>query len=205
MKRFLCLTLTLLFLVLSLASCGEGGKGSNSTTKAPDNGIYTQLQAMANASYTNMIIDISSTQNNVTLKDHYVISSIGENVSVDYTCQRRSTFEDGVLPDSFITTYTGSLVTQDGKILSQNGDDVVIDFTTLSVNALVFDASYFSDVKEGEGTFEANVTNPAGFMNAGNLSVSDMTVNVSFGGAKTISISYTTANGSAVVIEYKLF
>ena len=205
MKKILCLTLTLVFLALSLVSCGQGGNGSNSTTKAPENGVYAQLQALANANYSNVILDISSTQNSVTLKDHYVICYLGEQATVDYSCQRRSTFEDGVIPESFITTYTGSLVAENGKIISQNGDDVEIDFTTLSVNALVFDASYFSDVEEGEGTFEAKVTNPAGFMNVGSLSVSNMTVSVNFVGAKILSIAYTTSNGTAVVIEYQLF
>ena len=204
MKRFLCFTLTLVLLVLSLASCGKGNAGGDGTTVAPDT-VYSTLQAFANANYSNMIVDVSSTQNGVTMKDYFVVAAVGGQTTVDYSCQRRSTFVNGVAPTDYLTTYRGSLVLENGKIVSQNGDTVSIDFTTLSLNALVFDASYFSDVEEGEGTFEAKVTNPAGFMNKAGLSVSDMTVSVAYSGMKTLTISYTAANGSAVVIEYMLF
>ena len=205
MKRILCFTLTLVLLVLSLASCGGGNGSGSAATTAPSNDVYSKLQALANANYSNMIVDVSSTQNGVTMKDYFVVASVGNQTTVDYSCQRRSTFVNGVAPTDYLTTYRGSLVLENGKIVSQNGDTVSIDFTALSVNALVFDASYFSDVEEGEGTFEAKVTNPAGFMNKAGLAVSDMTVSVAYSGMKNLTISYTAANGSAVVIEYMLF
>ena len=113
MKRIFSLCLVVLLLVLSLASCQMG----DSNGSQPEKNIYSTLNEMVAKNYSTVMLSIASTENGATMTDNYTIMQLGGDTLVTYSCTRRSVFEGDVIPDSYYTTYTGSLVIRDGKIV----------------------------------------------------------------------------------------
>ena len=201
MKRIFSLCLVVLLLVLSLASCQMG----DSNGSQPEKNIYSTLNEMVAKNYSTVMLSIASTENGATMTDNYTIMQLGDDTLVTYSCTRRSVFEGDVIPDSYYTTYTGSLVIRDGKIVSQEGQSVDVSFEALSLKGLCFSGDVFSNVQNEAGKFTADIVDVDGFFGQSSFEISDASVSLTYGtGLQTLVITYTAQNGATVVIDYQL-
>ena len=99
-----------------------------------------------------------------------------------------------IIPDSIKSTLEGEAVVSGGVVVSQNGDEVDIEFEKINVPNFNFDKNYFSNASNKQGKFIADVTNPSGFVGT-SISCSNMSVSVSYSDTAITEIEYSYATG----------
>lgn len=195
MKRILSLVI-IICTVLTLASCGGSLK--------KESPVYRELRAMVGEEYSSLTIWITTETDGRRLQSSYTLTSDGD---VTYTVERLTTFEeqDGayVIPESYKETLRGSAHVENGTVTQQSGDEVELDLARICMPKPNFDSKYFADVKDKDGSFQAKVTNPTGFLGRA-VSYTNMTLTVLYRETlPKMTISYTSKSGSSVIVQYQ--
>ncbi len=194
MKKSFILAVILLVLVTSLCGC------YNSSAN------YQTLNTLSSQTYHEVSITIVS-KLDVDLTATIFVKNEGGKTNIQYTYQQLSTFEQDSVPGSFVTTKSGSLVVEKGKIVQKDGEPVDESYVALATYGFTFTSAYFTGVKfvsgQSSNVFSATVTNPSGFTGNPNLVCQDMKVVVSYAQKfQQIQLSYTTANQGSVFVTY---
>ncbi len=192
LKKIICVAMLAIMLVCALCAC-------NSTA------IFKKLNGMCDADYSKINITVKTEMGEDTLTSTYAVSIYSDDDSeiayIDYSLQEFATFDMAmdadiiIAPDNCITTTQGSIEIKDGVATQQSGDPINIDEDKLEnidkIN-LSFVYLYFENAKSTSESFEADVKNPAGFMNNKTLTCRDMKVKVTFKTKfESIVITYT--------------
>ena len=201
MKKVLFIITITLVLVLSLTAC-----------IAVDN-VYNDLNNMAEKGYSKIDLTISTQTEGVTLIDtiNFLFDTTdGEidknNGKATYKTQRLGKYQvvDGVLvaPENYILEKEGSATVKDGKVITQDGEEIYSGVNGLGLN---FKKSYFVEINKSEGLFEAKVINPEGLFGAEDMDAVNMSIKVAYSGKNfnRIQISYSTFEGTKVTLNYK--
>ena len=128
------------------------------------------------------------------------------NGSATYKTQRLGKYQvvDGVLvaPENYILEKEGSATVKDGKVITQDGEEIYSGVNGLGLN---FKKSYFVEINKSEGLFEAKVINPEGLFGAEDMDAVNMSIKVAYSGKNfnRIQISYSTFEGTKVTLNYK--
>lgn len=200
MKKVLFIIAITLVLVLSLTAC-----------IAVDN-VYNDLNNMAEKGYSKIDLTIATQTEGVTLTDtiNFLFDTTnGEidknNGSATYKTQRLGKYQvvDGVLvaPENYIVEKEGSATVKDGKVITQDGEEIYSGVNGLGLN---FKKSYFVEINKSEGLFEAKVINPEGLFGAEDMDAVNMSIKVAYSGKNfnRIQISYSTFEGTKVTLNY---
>lgn len=185
-KRILILIALLTVAVLVLGGCM--------------NFDYTQLNEMFSQNYSSVNVTVATTMNGETLTSTFDVTNSGSSATVNYSIQSFSQF-DGEIPDSYITTQSGTVTgTVSNGVFMATGSD--LPFTSLNMKFRL-DEAYFADAVVTSSQFSAKVSRPQSFTGNGDLDCNDMQVKITFGEEiQTVEISYTSANGASVSMEY---
>ena len=161
---------------------------------------YTQLNEMFSQNYSSVNVTVATTMNGETLTSTFDVTNSGSSATVNYSVQSFSQF-DGEIPDSYITTQSGTVTgTVSNGVFMATGSD--LPFTSLNMKFRL-DEAYFTDAVVTSSQFSAKVSRPQSFTGNGDLDCNDMQVKITFGEAiQTVEISYTSANGASVSMEY---
>lgn len=161
---------------------------------------YTQLNEMFSQNYSSVNVTVATTMNGETLTSTFDVTNSGSSATVNYSIQSFSQF-DGEIPDSYITTQSGTVTgTVSNGVFMATGSD--LPFTSLNMK-FYLDESYFTDAVVTSSQFSAKVSRPQSFTGNGDLDCNDMQVKITFGEAiQAVEISYTSANGASVSMEY---
>ena len=161
---------------------------------------YTQLNEMFSQNYSSVNVTVATTMNGETLTSTFDVANSGSSATVNYSVQSFSQF-DGEIPDSYITTQSGTVTgTVSNGVFMATGSD--LPFTSLNMK-FYLDELYFTDAVVTSSQFSAKVSRPQSFTGNGDLDWNDMQVKITFGEAiQTVEISYTSANGASVSMEY---
>lgn len=161
---------------------------------------YTQLNEMFSQNYSSVNVTVATTMNGETLTSTFDVTNSGSSATVNYSVQSFSQF-DGEIPDSYITTQSGTVTgTVSNGVFMATGSD--LPFTSLNMKFRL-DESYFADAVVTSSQFSAKVSRPQSFTGNGDLDCNDMQVKITFGEEiQTVEISYTSANGASVSMEY---
>ena len=174
-------------LIFALVSCFEG--------------IYDQLNKFAAKQYSMIQLEVFTTADGKTLKSSY---SISENL-IRYSVESIN----GMSLDSqdeFIKTQKGEALISNGNITKLNGDNVTLpEYATLTGKFTFLDKN-FDNVKFEDGSFSADVLNPASFISlqgASAANIKNATVSIKFNakGFESMRITYTEG-GVLVVMSY---
>ncbi len=201
MRRSICFILIILLLAISLFSCNFDNIVS------PDDGnqqtIYEKLEDMADADYTNISVTVSYSYQGIELTDRYMISENADTTTVEYICERRATFENGIIPDEDIIIYRGNIIIRNEEIISQDGDDLVLSFDSFNVKKLDFSESNFYDVQNTSTAFKANIKETSGFFTNSNLNLASADIDIKYGEVfKEIILNYKTSDGASFKTTY---
>ena len=200
MKKVLFIIAITLVLVLSLTAC-----------IAVDN-VYNDLNNMAEKGYSKIDLTIATQTEGVTLTDtiNFLFDTTnGEidknNGNATYKTQRLGKYQvvDGILvaPENYIVEKEGSATVKDGKVITQEGEEIYSGVNGLGLN---FKKSYFVEINKSEGLFEAKVINPEGLFGAEDMDAVNMSIKVAYSGKNfnRIQISYSTFEGTKVTLNY---
>ena len=193
-KRIIGIACVCAVAALSLTACGG-------------NKTYGKLNSLIAKTPSEAELVVTVTADGETLSGEYSLSEQDGGYVVEYTYERLSTFDasdDGyIFPDAVKTTYEGSVVVKDGKIVQQNGDTADLTFEQMTASGVKFDETYFSNVVIDDGSVIADVSDPEAFLQS-DITCTDMQMKVLFtdDAITSLTVSYTSAAGAQVVIEY---
>ncbi len=201
MKKLLSFVLVIISLLLTLSSCDIFSPSDDDNET--DANVFDSLGEMAKNDYNAVTVNISSEYEGETLKDIYNITKDGTKTTVKYTCQRYSNFSEGNIPEEYIKTYTGTIVTENDKIISKDGDDVYIAFTEINVKNFNFSENVFSNTTNESGVFKAKIQNPSSFFSNNTLKLSDAEIEVKYSTTfENITIKYKSESGALITSTY---
>ena len=208
MKKIISTITLLLLICISFTACGGNGTGDN-VPNPVDNTLYGKLTtAMSSTDFDTLTVTVSTTaKNGAELKSTYVYSDVENGLKIVYTEEKLGQFTqvDGkfVTPESMIETVFGTVIVSDGKIVSREGDESIIDLSGAKYPEFKFKESYFSSVTTADGEFSASVLSPLAFMGMSD-SCSNMNVHVYYNvfRVSTIYLEYKALDGSLVNASY---
>ena len=189
--------LTTLFCVL--AACSE--------PVAPQDDVYDTLNSLFAQTKDEVTLTVGTTLGGETLNGTFTAVQEENGTHVTYSYEQLSTFEEDeigyIIPDSYKTTYEGTMLISDGKIVEQDGDAVDIAIEQITAAGLEFDKDYFSDIASSDGEFRANVVAPSDFLQT-EIDCSGMRVEVHYTQERidSLMISYTSSVGAQVEFSY---
>ena len=159
-----------------------------------------QLNEKLKANYSQISLSVTTKYLGETLTSTFDVTNSGSSATVNYSVQSFSQF-DGEIPDSYITTQSGTVTgTVSNGVFMATGSD--LPFTSLNMKFYLVE-SYFTDAVVTSSQFSAKVSRPQSFTGNGDLDCNDMQVKITFGEAiQTVEISYTSANGASVSMNY---
>ncbi len=204
MKKILFLAVIIALVTVAFTACHLAPQDESS--------IYTELNDMANKSYSNVNLSVQTTKEGVTLNSTYTISNGSNNTMVTYSMERLAIIEQDqngnfVMPDDMIVTKSGSAVIKDGQVVEQSGDAADVPIKSLSTITLNFNEDYFSmphSYDENDThVFKADVSDPKGFTANADFDGKNMSIEVLFKEQlESVKINYTSANGAEIKVTY---
>lgn len=175
---------------------------------APHEDIYDTLNSLIVQAKDEVTLTVSSTLNGETLNGTFTAIQEENGTRVTYVNEQLSMFEEGengyIIPDSYKTTYQGTMLISDGNVIEQDGDPTDIAIEQITAAGMKFEKDYFSDVTSSNGVFCANVNTPSDFMQT-KIDCSEMSVEVCYTqeSINLLTISYTSSSGAQVEISYE--
>ena len=200
-KRFFAVILAgiIISAVSVLAACTDP---DDSTTN-----ICSTLNSLVAQPQNQVTLTVGTTLNGEELSGTFTAVQESGGMRVTYSYEQFSTFEEGedgyIIPDSYITTYQGTMLISDGKVVEQDGDAADIAIERITAAGVAFDEDNFSDVAASEGSFQAKVKSPSEFLQA-DVDCLEMNVYVRYTQESIVSLSigYKSAMGAQVSIKY---
>lgn len=169
--------------------------------------IYNTLNSLVAQPQSQVALTVSTILNGEKLNGTFTAVQEDDGIRVTYAYEQLSTFaedEDGyTIPESYITTYQGTVLIADGKVVEQNGDAADIAIEQITAAGLEFEKGYFSDVIAQESSFQAKVISPSDFLQT-EIVCTEMRVEVRYmpEGIDVLTISYTSSGGAQVMLSY---
>lgn len=191
-KRILLVSAVLVLVLVCLAACS----GLDST--------LTNINKFLKNDYSKVTVNVTTQTSKVTLNGVYNFSFDGDTTTVEYSYDKLNELNaSGDNADSFKSTVTGTAVVENGKVTS-NGDSVDLPLGELDFTGLSFKEGFFAKTTVTPTTFEADVTNPKGFVGNSDFVCSDMHVKAQFtnNSLTKIEITYVSSDYSNVTISY---
>lgn len=165
--------------------------------------VYQNLNELVAKQRNNAKLTVTTSVGQETLVSVYTLTETSQGTKVDYSIQTLSQIDlqNPNAEQPRVQTSTGSYVVNNGKIISQNGENCDVALATVSAAGLRFEESLFDEVTAEEGSFSAKVTDASGFIGAKNAE--NMTVKVTYSSeyVSQIIVSYNTTDAS-VTIRY---
>lgn len=184
-----------------------GALAACSDPVAPQDDVYDTLNALVAQAKDEVTLTVGTTMDGETLNGTFTAVQEGNGTRVTYAYEQLSTFEeyeDGyIIPDSYKTTYEGTMLIVGGKVVEQDGDVADIAIEQITAAGLEFEKDYFTDIASSDGVFRANVVAPSDFLQT-EIGCSGMSVEVHYTqeSIDSITISYTSSGGAQVEISY---
>lgn len=175
------------------------------------NNVNGKLGKLAKAPYKSVKLTVNVKLGGAELNSVYYAENIdGEHAKIEYEYQVFNEIkeENGsyVLPEERVSTFKGSAtVERNGKnaTVEQNGEKSDVSLKEITAKNLDFSKGNFSDVKEEEGRFSANIKNVSRFLGSGvSAEKADVTVVYSENALISVTVNITTKNGALVVATY---
>ena len=194
----------IILLVIALLGAGGGVGGYVYFSGA----VYRDLNEKLQTKAEKLELNVSTQRDGLVLSGNYVLEGIDENTQkITYTYDRLCEFEevDGVLvpPEHQTKTEKGSMRVRAGKVISLDGKQSNLSLADMTLSALHFDRSYFTEVSDEAGEFHAKVSNAQallGFTQA--CDDMEMTVRYDDVHISEILVTYTGEGGSLVTLQY---
>ena len=163
---------------------------------------YDAINKMLHADYSKIVITVTDTfDESLSLSSEYTIRYFGDGMTVSYSVEKLAPVSDTSWTE-MKTTYTGEVTFQGGVIVSKSGDEIDLEATDLAMTGLSFKEEYFENAELTGVYLKADVKDVSGFFGS-ELACTDMRVEATFLEALyEISVSYTSAVGSAVECQY---
>lgn len=160
------------------------------------------VNAMLDMDYSGWLISISTLYNNVRLESEYTITIGEEQTEISYSVEQLNELSLDSYQD-FKSVKTGKVIVKDGKVLSTDGAEHLVDLSGMESIGLNFKSKYFERINKTNSTFSASVKDINGFMGK-EVDATSMTVDASFNanGFLYIKLNYTTSNGAKVTTQY---
>lgn len=191
MKRKI-LVLVSIVLVLAFALCA--------CTEESD---YSRINKLLVQDHSKVELTISTTLNGETLTSTVTSTKDGDTTIIGYVLNQFATFGDDV-PGSFIEEKAGQLVVRNGEIISESGDQAVLEIEQVTAK-FHFDEAYFISPQWSGNEFSAMVgqTKVKDFFGDADFNGTNVRVIVTVAEViENMQITYTSANGAKVKLVY---
>lgn len=185
-----------------------GSSGSDT----PDPEVLTaekaleNITALLNEDYSQITLTVTVSANGLTDIDTYKMT-YGNGIDVEYSVKRANPFkiENGVVipPETPYNELTGTVKVSNGTVTKISGDDVNVDFLSISKLNLNLNAQNFNNLTVSETSLKGEVTSPKTVFNNQTLTAENCKIDVSYGATlKFIKFKYTDNTDSNVQVEY---
>ena len=214
MKRLLLIFLTLI-LLLSAAACTpkEPATTTPSTatppaTTAPKplsaltaSEAVTLLDTLAKQSRTTLTLSVTTVTDGITLRANYNVTP----TEVRYSIEKLSLFPtDGdfsSLPESFITTLTGTATVQNGTVTAIDGTAVTLPALGTLQGRFAFPASALRNVVWEEGILSADVISADAVLSTtANVSNMKIAAALSTDAITSLTVTYATSKSDVTMV-----
>ena len=163
---------------------------------------YDDLNSKLKLDYSTVTLTITDNfDEGVSLVSKYDMVFSADSVTLTYSIERFAGISLNNPSEDIKTIWTGEAVIKDGELVS--GDIGNIGGSHLMSDGLDFKAEYFENAKLTDSSFEADVKDVAGFLDA-QFSCTDMKVSASFGESfNSITVTYKAESGNLVEYLYE--
>lgn len=191
-KGFLLVSVLLALVLVCLAACTS----LDST--------LSNINKLLKADYSQVTVNVTTKTSKITLNGEYKFTFDGDTTTIEYSYDKLNELNaSGDNADGFKSTVTGTAVVKDNKVTS-NGETIDMPLGELDFTGLSFKEGFFTNATYSATTFEADVTNPKGFVGNNNFVCSDMRVKTQFtnNSMTEIVLSYVSSTYANVTISY---
>lgn len=187
------------FIPVILAGCAAAAIFGGCTTDESTN--YEELNAKLDLEYSQIVLTVTNTYDeNSVLTDKYTIKHVEGVVTVNYSIERFAEVSLDSATDEK-TTIVGEAVVMGENVIYIDGEEAPLDALAAGTG-LSFKQEYFVNATLADGSLNADVSNPSGFMGA-LLNGTSMKVSATFGEAfNNIKITYNAKDGHQVEYLY---
>ena len=187
------------YIPVILAGCATAAIFGGCTTD--DSAKYDELNAKLDLEYSQIVLKVTNTYDtDSVLTSQYTIKHVEGMVTVNYSIERFAEVSLDSATDEK-TTIVGEAVVMGENVIYIDGEKAPLDALTTGTG-LRFKQEYFVNATLTDGSLQADVSNPSGFMGA-LLNGTSMKVNATFGDAlNEIKITYLAQGGYQVEYLY---
>ena len=194
MKRIIVFLVTAVIICVAFASCGEDDPYSN---------IGDMLEA--DHKKVELTVTVNAMEGELTSK--YTLVNNGSNKKMTYTYEKLNTFDkvngSYVIPESYKSTYSGSVTVENGRIVEQNGAQTDIDIESVASPKFEFNEDCFSSALIKEGYFEADISDPNTFLGVeGVYNSTKVVIKHDSEKINEMTVSYVSGSGANVTLKF---
>ena len=196
-RKLFILLVTAIAAVMTFAACDTGYIKKD---------YFDELTAMAKKEYSALTLTITSEFDEGTLTGEYnVTKQSDEQFLVTYSYEQFTTIEvvDGkmIFPEEEKEVVSGEFTVNNGVIEEGDGSETEVDFSEINAENLQFDKSNFTNLKNVEGGFTADVIDTVKFCR---IEAEDMHVKFASGKSALTRLVVTFTLGDAkMTFDYK--
>ena len=194
MKKVFFVSIAFVLALVCLVACGK-------TDPKPTELQLQKLTDALSADYSAVDVNIKTTVDGTELEGVFNVT-FGEQTALHYSYQKLNELDINGSNDGFVSVVEGDAVISDDVVTdgenSLNLSEVAIGFTGFS-----FKTAFFASAQQSDNQFDADVTNPQGFLGKGDFAATNMHVHavLANGAFVKLTLSYT-ASGTDVEVTY---
>ena len=190
MKKIILSVILILALLTSLIACNNDDKS-----------VYDTLNDLTKESYSKIQLDITTVTEGIELKANYTLTASKVDYSVEQLSLLPTDGDLGNVSEEYKTTVKGTATIENGKVTSFNNEEVNLPQYDELKGHFDFKESYFTNIKDEDGRFSADVTSNTGFLGT-DKALNDVKVVVEYNNdaLKTIKVIYETATSTVTSV-----
>lgn len=193
MKKVLSVVIIALLAVTLLCACMEVDVSIAKLNKVSE---------LLEVEYSGWTINTTTIYKDVKLTSSYIITKSDAQTEINYSVEQLNELSINQ-PTEFKSEIVGSVIVKDGKVTSQEGEELSVDLSGMENIGLNLKSEYLDEISVTSSTLSANVKDIKSFMGK-EMDATNMTLEIVYSAEaiEHININYTTGNSASVKVEY---
>lgn len=193
MKKVLSVIIIALLAVTLLCACMEVDVSVSKLNKVSE---------LLEVEYSGWTINTTTIYKDLRLTSSYIITKSDAQTEISYSVEQLNKLSIDK-PAEFKSNIVGSVIVKDGKVTSQEGEELSVDLSGMENIGLNLKSEYLNDISVTSSTLLANVKNINSFMGR-EMDATNMTLEIAYteDAIEHINITYIDSSSASVKIEY---